>query len=207
MTKVLVLNSSVSGDASVSRELVQSVVDRLTRPGVAITERDLGADPIPHLTPATVGTVRGADPITPVEVEARALADGLIAELKASDVLVIGAPMYNFAIPTGLKAWFDHVLRAGATFRYSEAGPEGLVTGKKAIVVLSRGGLYSEGPAVGLDFQEPHLRTLLGFMGVTDVTFVRAEKLGFGPDAVAKAKADAKAKIGEIVDGGLLAAA
>jgi FMN-dependent NADH-azoreductase len=207
MTKVLVLNSSVSGDASVSRELVQSVVDRLTRPGVAITERDLGADPIPHLTPATVGTVRGADPVTPVEVEARALADGLIAELKASDVLVIGAPMYNFAIPTGLKAWFDHVLRAGATFRYSEAGPEGLVTGKKAIVVLSRGGLYSEGPAVGLDFQEPHLRTLLGFMGVTDVTFVRAEKLGFGPDAVAQAKADAKARIGEIVDGGLLAAA
>jgi len=207
MTKVLVLNSSVSGDASVSRELVQSVVDRLTRPGVAITERDLGADPIPHLTPGTVGTVRGADPVTPVEVEARALADGLIAELKASDVLVIGAPMYNFAIPTGLKAWFDHVLRAGATFRYSEAGPEGLVTGKKAIVVLSRGGLYSEGPAVGLDFQEPHLRTLLGFMGVTDVTFVRAEKLGFGPDAVAQAKADAKARIGEIVDGGLLAAA
>jgi FMN-dependent NADH-azoreductase len=207
MTKVLVLNSSVSGDASVSRELVQSVVDRLTRPGVAITERDLGADPIPHLTPATVGTVRGADPVTPVEVEARALADGLIAELKASDVPVIGAPMYNFAIPTGLKAWFDHVLRAGATFRYSEAGPEGLVTGKKAIVVLSRGGLYSEGPAVGLDFQEPHLRTLLGFMGVTDVTFVRAEKLGFGPDAVAQAKADAKARIGEIVDGGLLAAA
>lgn len=207
MTKVLVLNSSVSGDASVSRELVQSVVDRLTRPGVAITERDLGADPIPHLTPATVGTVRGADPVTPAEVEARTLADGLIAELKASDVLVIGAPMYNFAIPTGLKAWFDHVLRAGATFRYSEAGPEGLVTGKKAIVVLSRGGLYSEGPAVGLDFQEPHLRTLLGFMGITDVTFVRAEKLGFGPDAVAQAKADAKARIGEIVDAGLLAAA
>ena len=151
MTKVLVLNSSISGDASASRALVQTAVDALSRPGVAIIERDLGADPIPHLTPETVGTVRGADPVTPAQIEARALADGLIAELKDADVLVIGAPMYNFAIPSGLKTWFDHVLRAGATFRYSEAGPEGLVTGKKAIVVLSRGGLYSEGPAAALD--------------------------------------------------------
>jgi FMN-dependent NADH-azoreductase len=200
MTKVLVLNSSLSGEASASRTLVQSVVDRLSRPGVAIIERDLGADPIPHLTPETVDTVRGADPVTPVQVEARALADGLIAELKDADVLVIGAPMYNFAIPTGLKAWFDHVLRAGATFRYSEAGPEGLVTGKKAIVVLSRGGLYSEGPAAAFDSQEPHLRTLLGFMGITDVTFVRAEKLGFGPAAREQALGEARDHIGRVVD-------
>jgi FMN-dependent NADH-azoreductase len=200
MTKVLVLNSSISGDASASRALVQTAVDALSRPGVAIIERDLGADPIPHLTPETVGTVRGADPVTPAQIEARALADGLIAELKDADVLVIGAPMYNFAIPSGLKTWFDHVLRAGATFRYSEAGPEGLVTGKKAIVVLSRGGLYSEGPAAALDSQEPHLRTLLGFMGVTDVTFVRAEKLGFGPAAVEEAMGKARDLIGRTID-------
>ncbi len=200
MTKVLVLNSSLSGGASASRALVQTAVDALSRPGVAIIERDLGADPIPHLTPETVGTVRGADPVTPAQKQARALADGLIAELKDADVLVIGAPMYNFAIPSGLKTWFDHVLRAGQTFRYSEAGPEGLIIGKKAIVVLSRGGLYSEGPAVGLDSQEPHLRTLLGFMGVTDVTFVRAEKLGFGPAAVEQAMGEARDHIGRIVN-------
>ena len=200
MTKVLVLNSSVSGGASASRALVQTAVDALSKPGVAIIERDLGADPIPHLTPETVGVIRGADPVTPAQVEARALQQELIGELKDSDVLVIGAPMYNFAIPSGLKTWFDHVLRAGETFKYSEAGPEGLVTGKKAIVVLSRGGLYSEGPMAALDSQEPHLRTLLGFMGVTDVTFVRAEKLGFGPDAVAQAMGEARDHIGRTID-------
>lgn len=207
MTKVLVLNSSVSGEESASRALVQSLVERLSRPGVAIIERDLGADPIPHLTPETMPTIRGADPVTPAQHEARALADGLIAELKDSDVLVIGAPMYNFAIPTGLKAWFDHVLRAGATFRYSEAGPEGLVTGKKAIVVVSRGGLYSEGPAAAVDFQEPHLRQLLSFMGITDVTFVRAEKLGFGPEAREQALADARDELGRLANADLPKAA
>jgi FMN-dependent NADH-azoreductase len=198
MSKVLVLNSSVSGDASASRALVQSVVEGLSRPGVAIIERDLGADPIPHLTPETVDTIRGADPVTPVQREARALADGLIAELKSADVLVIGAPMYNFAIPTGLKSWFDHVLRAGETFSYSEAGPEGLVKNTKAIVVLSRGGLYSEGPAQALDSQEPHLKTLLGFMGITDVTFVRAEKLGFGPAVREQVMGEARDRIGQL---------
>jgi FMN-dependent NADH-azoreductase len=91
--------------------------------------------------------------------------------------------MYNFGIPSTLKAWFDHVLRAGVTFRYTENGPEGLVTGKKAFVIESRGGLYTEGPTQSLDSQEPHLRNLLGFIGITDVTFVRAEKLAFGPEA------------------------
>jgi FMN-dependent NADH-azoreductase len=200
MTKVLVLNSSVSGEASASRALVQTAVDALSRPGVAIIERDLGADPIPHLTPDTVGVLRGADPVTPAQIAARSLQQELIGELKDSDVIVIGAPMYNFAIPSGLKTWFDHVLRAGETFKYSEAGPEGLVTGKKAIVVLSRGGLYSEGPAAALDSQEPHLRTLLGFMGVTDVTFVRAEKLGFGPAAVEEAMGAAREQIGSVID-------
>src|SRR3712207_5341451 len=103
--------------------------------------------------------------------------------------------MYNFGIASTLKAWFDHVLRAGITFRYSEAGPEGLVRGKKAIGVERRAGFYSEGPAAAIDSQEPHLRTLLGFMGVTDVTFVRAEKLAFGPEAADAAIADAIAEL------------
>jgi FMN-dependent NADH-azoreductase len=103
--------------------------------------------------------------------------------------------MYNFSIPTTLRSWFDHVLRAGETFRYSEAGPEGLLTGKKVIVVESRGGLYSDGPAQAIDFQEPYLRQLLGFVGLTDVTFVHAEKLGYGPDAVAEALAGARTRL------------
>jgi FMN-dependent NADH-azoreductase len=122
-------------------------------------------------------------PTTEVELAARALSDELIAELQAADTLVIGAPMYNFSIPTGLKAWFDYVLRPGKTFSYSEAGPQGLITGKRVIIIESRGGHYSEGPAHAMDFQEPYLRTLFGFMGLTHVSFIHAEKLGFGPAA------------------------
>ena len=106
--------------------------------------------------------------------------------------------MYNFGIPSTLKAWFDYVLRAGQTFRYTEAGPEGLVTGKRAIVVESRGGLYSQGPAQAMDSQEPHLRTLLGFIGITDVAFVRAEKLGFGPEARDEAVGAAQAELARL---------
>jgi FMN-dependent NADH-azoreductase len=103
--------------------------------------------------------------------------------------------MYNFGMASTLKAWFDHVARAGITFRYSEAGPEGLLKGKKTIVVESRAGLYSEGPAAAMDSQEPHLRTLLGFLGLDDVTFVRAERLAFGPEAAAASIAGAIEKL------------
>ena len=103
--------------------------------------------------------------------------------------------MYNFSVSTGLRAWFDYVLRSGETFSYSEAGPKGLLVGKRVIVVESRGGIYSEGPAQAIDFQEPYLRQLLGFVGITDVTFVHAEKIGFGPDAREAALRAAKAQI------------
>ena len=115
--------------------------------------------------------------------------------------------MYNFSIPTGLRAWFDHVLRAGETFTYSEAGPQGLLEGKRAIVVESRGGLYSEGPAQAIDFQEPYLRHLLGFIGLTDVTFVHAEKIGYGPESRAAAIASATAALREAAHAGLARAA
>ena len=138
---------------------------------------------------------------------ALALSDELVAELEAADTIVIGAPMYNFGITSTLKAWFDYVLRTGITFRYTEVGPEGLLKGKRAIVVESRGGLYSEGPASVMDSQEPHLRTMLGFMGVTDVTFVRAEKLAFGPEAREKAIDAARAELGRVVQGELRRAA
>jgi FMN-dependent NADH-azoreductase len=196
MTTILAINSSVSGTGSVSRTLVAEALGHLTQldADTAVTYRDLGASPIPHLTATNVSGVRGT-PTTEEELSARALSDELIAELRVADTIVIGAPMYNFSVPTALRAWFDHVLRAGETFRYSEAGPQGLLSGKRAIVIESRGGLYSEGPAKALDFQEPYLRQLLGFMGVTDVTFIHAEKIGFGPEARDAAIARAAAAI------------
>ena len=193
MAKLLIIDSAATGAASVSRRLTAALADRLAarHPRAEIVRRDVGAEPIPHLTEATVGAIRGAPADTEAARAALALSDSLIAELKEADLVVIGAPMYNFGMPSTLKAWFDHVLRSGITFRYSAAGPEGLVTGKKAIVVESRAGFYSDGPAAPMDSQEPHIRTLLGFMGVTDIAFVRAEKLAFGPDAAEAAIAGA----------------
>ena len=200
MSNILVLNSSVSGEASVSRLLVADAVTELTQrdPSAKLVFRDLAANPLPHLTPETVAGVR-SQATTPAEQLARALSDELIAELRAADTIVIGAPMYNFSIPTTLRSWFDHVLRAGETFSYSEAGPKGLLSGKKVIVVESRGGLYSEGPAQAIDFQEPYLRQLLGFVGLADdLTFIRAEKIGYGPDARDQALADSRAELAKL---------
>ena len=200
MSNILVLNSSVSGEASVSRLLVADAVTELTQcdPAATLVFRDLAANPVPHLTPETVAGVR-SQATTPAEQAARALSDELIAELRAADTIVIGAPMYNFSIPTTLRSWFDHVLRAGETFSYSEAGPKGLLSGKKVIVVEARGGLYSEGPAQATDFQEPYLRQLLGFIGLADdLTFIRAEKIGYGPDARDQALADSRAELAKL---------
>ncbi len=196
MNNVLVINSSVAREGSVSRTLVEETVARLleANPFAKVVRRDLGERPVPHLTVETLAGVRGT-PQTAAEHDARALSNELIAELRAADTIVIGAPMYNFSVPTGLRAWFDYVLRAGETFSYSEAGPKGLLSGKRVIVIESRGGLYSEGPASAIDFQEPYLRHLLGFVGITDVTFLHAEKIGYGPEARAAAMAGAKARI------------
>ena len=196
MKTLLVINSSVSGTSSVSRTLVEHAVAEFAKadPGARIVRRDVGEAPIPHLTAETLAGVRGT-PQTEAEQRTRRLSDELIAELRAADTIIIGAPMYNFGVPTGLRAWFDHVLRAGETFAYSEAGPKGLLAGKRAIVIESRGGLYSEGPAKAADFQEPYLGQLLGFIGVTEVAFVHAEKIGFGPQAREAAVATAKMQL------------
>ncbi|MEO7827124.1 MAG: NAD(P)H-dependent oxidoreductase [Allosphingosinicella sp.] len=192
MTNVLIIDSAATGQASVSRRLTAELEVILRGRGpVRIVHRDVGSNPVPHLSAETTAAIRGAEAETEAARDAVALSDELIAELKSADLIVIGSPMYNFGMPSTLKAWFDHVLRAGITFRYSEAGPEGLVKGKKAIIVESRAGLYSSGPSAPMDSQEPHLRTLLSFMGVDDVTFVRAEKLAFGPDSAAASIAEA----------------
>ena len=198
---VLVLTSSALGEASVSNQLVRDAVARLRLrdPGFGIVARDLGSEPIPHLNSDSAAAVRGGVPANAAQVTAQALSNELIAELQAADTVVIGAPMYNFGIASTLKTWFDYVLRAGITFRYGENGPVGLMRGKRAIVIETRGGFYSDGPAKAMDSQEPHLRTLLGFMGITDVTFIRAEKLAFGPDAREQSIVAARTQLGQAI--------
>jgi len=208
MSHLLVINSSAAGRDSVSRVLVADAVSKLLEadPAVHVTHRDLGENPPPHLLSQTLNGVRGTA-TTDTEFAARRLSDELIGELKAADTVVIGAPMYNFSVPTTLRAWFDHVLRAGVTFKYVDGAVRGLLGGKRVIVIESRGGLYSEGPAQAIDFQEPYLRHLLGFIGITDVTFVRAEKIGYGPEARTAAIEGAKAQISGVVDAELAKAA
>ena len=193
---ILVVSSSANGDASVSNGLVARFVDsvREGNPAAHVVLRDVGANPLPHLTRETVAAIKG-EPTTPAELEARALSDALIAELQQADLILIASPMYNFGISSTLKAWFDHVARAGVTFRYTENGPEGLLKGKRTVAILSRAGFYSDGPGAVMDGQEPHLRNLLGFIGLDDVTWIRAEKLAFGPEAAGQAIEEAAAAL------------
>ncbi|MEH2566045.1 FMN-dependent NADH-azoreductase [Bradyrhizobium sp. AZCC 2289] len=209
MSTVLVLTSSALGAASVSNQLVQDAITQLVLQDLQLRvfTRDLGGKPIPHLTIDSANALRGAEPANAAQAVAQALSDELIAELKAADTLVIGAPMYNFGIASTLKTWFDYVLRAGITFKYSESGPVGLLEGKRVIVIETRGGLYSEGPAQVMDSQEPHLRNLLSFMGITNVKFFRAEKLAFGPEAREQAIDAARAQLTEAIQKEFLEAA
>lgn len=193
MSKVLVLKSSILAGYSQSNQLADHFVAewQAAHPNDTLTVRDLAANPIPVLDGELVGALRPSDaPLTPRQQEALALSDTLIAELQAHDVVVLAAPMYNFNIPTQLKNYFDLVARAGVTFRYTEQGPEGLVKGKRAIVLTSRGGIHKGTPS---DLLEPYLRLFLGFIGITNVEFVFAEGYGYGPDVAQKATETAKA--------------
>lgn len=196
MTTLLSLRSSILGDAGASNQLVAEALAGLRdqMPDLHITDRDLGAAPVPHFGADSVAAM-GGNPANAAQAAALALSDQLIAELKAADTLLIGAPLYNFGIASSLKSWFDHVMRAGVTFSYSEAGPQGLMTGKRAIIITSRGGSYSEGPARAMDSVVPHLRTMLTFIGITDQSFVVADKLAFGPEAKAASMAAAHAAL------------
>src|SRR5689334_16875674 len=175
MSNVLLIHSSVFGEKSQSLGLARDFLKRY--PHRSVVERALTPQTMPHLDGATFAAM-GAAPT------GASLSDELIAELEAADTIVLAAPMYNFSIPSTLKAWIDHVARRGRTFRYTEKGPEGLLKGKKVFVLVARGGVYSKGaPAAAFDFQEPYLRTVLGFLGLTGVTFVHLEGLAMGPEA------------------------
>jgi len=195
---ILYVTSSPRGSASYSNRVAANVLDELTarNPGATITVRDLAREPLPHIGDDFVAATRG--PNGPQNDAQRALlarSDELVDELFAADVIVIAAPMINFTVPSNLKAWIDYVARAGRTFRYSEKGPEGLVTGKQVIVVAARGGVYSNGPGSALDFQLPYLKSVLGFLGMTDVEVLEVEGTAYGPDAAEKAVNGATAKL------------
>jgi FMN-dependent NADH-azoreductase len=197
MTHILLIQSSSNLASSVSRDLAASFVKDYTaaHADATVTERDLVTSPIPHLGVDLLGGMFGKpEALTEEQASALALSNALVDEIEAASLIVIGAPMYNFGIPSALKAWIDHVIRAGRTFRYTEAGPQGLVLGKKVVLFLASGGVYSDGPYKTYDFQEPYLRTMLGFIGLTDVTVVRAQGQALGPDAAAQGVADARAQ-------------
>ncbi|WP_454831102.1 FMN-dependent NADH-azoreductase [Pseudoxanthomonas wuyuanensis] len=170
--KLLHIDSSALGANSVSRELTAAIVARWqdNMPGLEVTYRDLDNNPLPHLTGQVLAK---ADPAV---AEAGELA---IQQFLESDVLVIGAPMYNFSVPSTLKAWIDRVAVAGRTFRYTEAGPQGLAGGKKVVIASARGSIHGDNAPT--DFQEAYLRQVFGFLGITDIEFIRAEGIGYGP--------------------------
>jgi FMN-dependent NADH-azoreductase len=196
---ILQINSSARSTGSESTRLADAIVAKVSaaNPGAQVTRRDLAAQPHPILDEAALGALfTPADARTDAQKARVALDDALIAQVQAADVVVIGAPMYNFGMTVQLKGWFDAIARAGVTFQYGANGPEGLLTGKKVYVTLSRGGMHRNGAS---DTQVPHLKMLLGFLGMTDVTLIYSEGLGMGPDAVAKAQAAANEEVAAIV--------
>jgi FMN-dependent NADH-azoreductase len=196
--KLLHIDSSILGHSSASRELGAAWVTNWRRqhPASDVRYRDLASDPIAHLSAESL-----AARATPVEQRSldqqrEAVADErTLEEFLASDVIVIGAPMYNFSVPSQLKAWIDRIAVAGRTFRYTTAGPEGLAQGKRVVIISSRGGIYSAGPAAGMDHQESYLRTVFGFLGITDIEFIRAEGLARGAEQRAIAMASARSAV------------
>ncbi len=196
--KLLHIDSSILGDNSASRQLSRSVVHawQAAEPGLAVTYRDLASDAISHFSAATlVAAGTSAELRDAAQQHEAQLSASTLAEFLAADAVVIAAPMYNFTSPTQLKAWIDRIAVAGQTFRYTEAGPEGLCGNKKVIVVSTSGGLHV-GQATGVG-HEDYLKVMLGFMGITDVEFVRAHGLGYGEDVRGKAMGDAQAHIDE----------
>ena len=180
MKTLLDLRTSIHSDQGVSSGLAADFVAawRDANPDSVVISRDLARDPVPHLTAETFAAfVAKPEARTPEQQAAAGFSDALIAELKSADTLVLGLPMYNFGIPSTLKAYFDHVARSGHTFRYTEKGPEGLLKGKKAVIFATRGGLYAGTPK---DTQTGYVRDFLAFLGIEDVEFVYAEGLAMG---------------------------
>ncbi|MGK7294411.1 MAG: FMN-dependent NADH-azoreductase [Candidatus Wenzhouxiangella sp. M2_3B_020] len=192
MTRILQIHSSLSGSDGQSSRLATRFVQRLRalKPDTSLTVRDLSAAPMRHLDAGSFSAfAASADARSAEQRDRVALSDELVAELREADVLVVGVPMYNFGIPSTLKAWFDHVARAGVTFRYTDQGPQGLLTGKRAVLVHTRGGRYA---GTAADHLAPHVRQFIGFLGIDAVDEIFAEGLATGDAEAELARAGAE---------------
>ena len=199
--KLLHVDASILGTNSVSRQLSAAIVKRLreANPALEVTYHDLGAEPIGHLTGAHLAAAQGVTPEEPALQRDLALGQKALADFLAADIVVVGAPMYNFSVSSQLKAWIDRLAVAGKTFRYTDKGPQGLAVGKRVIIASSRGGFYGpQMPTASLDHQESYLRGVFGFFGITDLTFVRAEGLNVGPDQRKAAIEAATTEVGRL---------
>jgi FMN-dependent NADH-azoreductase len=199
MSNVLLITSSPRLD-SYSTRVARELAERLaSRSGSALTVRDLTRHSLPHIDD-TFAVARNTPPelLTSAQQSALSLSDRLLAELVAADAVIIAAGMINFGIPSSLKAYVDYVVRPGVTFRYGAQGPEGLLKGKKAYLVVARGGFYSEGPMQAFNFQDTYLKAALAFIGITDVEVIVLEGIAFGPVAAAKAVSTAMARVAAI---------
>lgn len=198
MKNLLQINTSIFSGQGQSSQLAQQFVEqwREANPGATVTVRDFAQEPVPHLDAQRFGAfLAKPEDRTPEQKAVVDFSDALIEEVKQAEVIVLGLPMYNFGVPSTLKAYFDHLARAGVTFRYTEKGPQGLITGKKVYIFAARGGLYAGTP---LDTQTKYVRDFLGFIGITDVEFVYAEGLAMGEESKGKALAGAKDTIRQL---------
>ena len=202
MKNILLIESSPRGSDSYSHQAARSIVNELqTRnPGTKLVVRNLAENPPPHAGPAFItGMHVPLEQRTPEQVEAVAVSDALIDELFVADTIVLAVPMHNFGVPSTLKAWIDHISRAGRTFSYGANGPQGLLKGKHAILVLASGGVYSNGQMKAFDFTEPYLRAVLGFLGITNVDVVRVEGVAISAIGPEKALAAASSQSTQLV--------
>ena len=201
--KLLHIDSSITGQNSVSRTLSANIVAafKAANPDVKVDYLDLAADAPAHFTMDAMCPRTGqTDNLSPAQVAENAVSEKLVEQFLAADVVVIGAPFYNFGIPSQLKAWIDRIAQPGRTFRYTAHGPEGLAGGKKVIIASSRGGVYSTSPqGQALEHQESYLQTVLGFFGVTDIQFIRAEGVALGQESKDQAMAQAAQAIEQLM--------
>ncbi|ANM10260.1 FMN-dependent NADH-azoreductase [Rhizobium leguminosarum bv. trifolii] len=200
MSSILLLTSSPRAE-SLSTPIAVELAEKLQNqnPGSVLVRRDLAASPLPHIDDLFTGAIRKpAEARTAEEVAAVKTSDELVNELFAADTIVISTGLINFNIYSSLKTWIDNIARAGVTFKYTESGPVGLLTGKKVYVVLTSGGVYSQGPAAPLNHAVPYLKSVLGFLGISDVETIYVEGLAFGPEAAEKAIDAAKSRVQEI---------
>ncbi|MFC5755603.1 MULTISPECIES: FMN-dependent NADH-azoreductase [unclassified Rhizobium] len=200
MSSILLLTSSPRSE-SLSTSIAVELADKLKaqNPGSTIVRRDLAVNPLPHIDDLFTAAIRKPpEARTAEEAAAVKTSDELVNELLAADSIVIGTGLINFNIYSSLKTWIDNVARAGLTFKYTESGPVGLATGKKVYVVLASGGVYSQGPAAGMNHAVPYLKSVLGFLGITDIETIYVEGLAFGPEAAEKAIGAAKSRVEEL---------